>query len=312
MTGCYTLPMLVAFDIGGTRIRAARSPTPGLVEPFAEWPTPIRDFDALSDCLKQALSQAGGTAAALSLAGVFDPVTGRARVANIPCIDGRNLSADLQARLNLPVRIANDADCFALAEALSGVGRGHHTVFGIILGTGTGGGLVIDGRLHPGFGGAAGEWGHGPVLRTRADNEPTDIPHWPCGCGLSGCLDTLAGARGLERLDRHLNATARDSRAILVALAAGEPHAARTLNAWLDLVSAPLAMILNVIGASIVPVGGGLSNDKALIAALDRVTRTRLLAARAVPLLVPAHHRVEPGLIGASHLFAEGQVHGVA
>lgn len=202
MTGCYTLPMLVAFDIGGTRIRAARSPAPGLVEPFAEWPTPIRDFDALSDCLKQALSQAGGTAAALSLAGVFDPVTGRARVANIPCIDGRNLSADLQARLNLPVRIANDADCFALAEALSGVGRGHHTVFGIILGTGTGGGLVIDGRLHPGFGGAAGEWGHGPVLRTRADNEPTDIPHWPCGCGLSGCLDTLAGARGLERLDR--------------------------------------------------------------------------------------------------------------
>ena len=171
--------MLVTFDIGGTRIRAARSPAPGQAEPFAEWPTPTDDFDAFADRLKKALAQAKGRAAALSLAGVFDPATGRARVANIPCIDGRSLQKDLEARLSVPVCIANDADCFALAEALSGAGRGHHTVFGIILGTGVGGGLVIGGRLHPGFGGASGEWGHGPVLRTRAADEPTEIPHWP-------------------------------------------------------------------------------------------------------------------------------------
>ncbi len=212
---------------------------------------------------------------------------------------------DLAAGLGVPVRVANDADCFTLAEAMSGAGQGHRTVFGIILGTGVGGGLVIDGRIHAGFGGAAGEWGHAPVLRTRSAGAEKDIPHWPCGCGQSGCLDTLAGARGLERLDAHLNGPVRTSRAILAAWAVAEGSARRTVEVWLDLVSAPLAMILNVVGAGIVPVGGGLSNDAGLIEALDRAVQARVLVPRPGALVVPARHRVEPGLIGASYLFAD-------
>jgi N-acetylglucosamine kinase len=102
---------------------------------------------------------------AISIAGVVDPVSGRGTVANIPCIDGIALGPALEGRLGLPVLVLNDADCFAMAEAQAGAGRGHASVFGIILGTGVGGGLVIDGRLVSGAGGFAGEWGHGPVIR---------------------------------------------------------------------------------------------------------------------------------------------------
>ncbi len=294
--------MLLTFDIGGTRVRAARSPAAGLVEPIGEWPTPGADFAAFAGLIADVAAAAGGSAVALSLAGVVDPATGRARVANIPCIDGRSLAADLARALGLPVTIANDADCFALAEAMSGAGRGHPVVFGVILGTGAGGGLVIDGRIHHGAGGFAGEWGHGPVLRTRVPGEAVEIPHWRCGCGLWGCADTLATGPGLTRLDAHLGGGGRAPAQLLADWAAGQAAALRTVAVWLDLVSAPLAMIVNLIGPSAVPVGGGLSNDRALVAALDRSVRARILRSTDDALLVPAVHRVEPGLIGASHL----------
>lgn len=292
--------MRVVFDIGGSRVRAARSPQPGVVDMIEEWPTQLASFATFADRLEQAA--AGARDIALSLAGVIDADSGVARVANIACLDGRRIKSDLESRLGCRVHVANDADCFALAEAKSGAGRGHRVVFGVILGTGTGGGLVVDGQLHQGAGGYAGEWGHGPALRDGI------VPALTCGCGLTGCLDTLANARGLERLDRHLGGTGRDSRAILTAWAAGEALAERTVALWVDLVSGPLAMVLNVLGPSVVPVGGGLSNNPALVAALDKAVRARILRRAGGPLLVPAHHRIEPGLIGAS--FLEMGAHG--
>lgn len=289
--------MLVTFDIGGTRMRAARAAAAGEAAPFGDWPTP-KTFGEFAGII--ALAAGDAPSVALSIAGVVDPDTGLSRAANIPAIDGRPLAADLRAALGRPVIVANDADCFALAEARTGAGAGRRVVFGVILGTGAGGGLVIDGRLHRGAGGYAGEWGHGPVLRTEALG--AQVPHGPCGCGLAGCVDTLAGARGLGRLDRHLNGGARDSRAVVAAWAAGESAARRTVAVWLDLVSAPLAMVVNVIGPSVVPVGGGLANDRGLVGALDRAVRARILRRTDAPLLVPAVHRVEPGLIGASFL----------
>ena len=289
--------MIIVFDIGGTRIRAARSAGPGLVEPFGEWPTP-GDFEAFAGVLAGAAR--GARAVVLSIAGVVDPVTGRSVAANIPAIHGRTIAADLTAVLGRPVLVANDADCFALAEALAGAGRGHQVVFGLILGTGAGGGLVVDGRVHRGAGGYAGEWGHGPVLRTEALGER--VPHWRCGCGQSGCVDTLAGARGLERLHGHLAGQELTSEAIVMGWGAGQSASVRTIAVWLDLVSAPLAMVVNVIGPSVVPVGGGLSKAESLVAALDRAVRARILRSSAEPLLVPAVNRMEPGLIGASFL----------
>lgn len=284
--------MLVCFDIGGSRIKAARSDAPGAVAVLGEAATPLADFADFVAVLTGFVGAARGVA--ISIAGVTDPDTGRMKIANIPCLDGRRAAADLAGALRLPVWIGNDADCFALAEAGLGAGRGHRNVFGVILGTGVGGGLVIDGRIVTGAGGFAGEWGHGPVLNAAR------VPWFACGCGQSGCVDTIGGARGIERLHRVLSGQVETSQRIVAAWRAGDAAAVETVSVWADLVSGPLAMVLNVTGSSVVPVGGGLSNAPDLIAVLDRATRARVLRASGRPLLVPAELAVEPGLIGAS------------
>jgi len=284
--------MLVCFDIGGSRIKAARSDAPGAVTVLGEAATPVDDFVSFVDVLAGFTGASRGVA--ISIAGVADPETGQMKIANIPCLDGRRAAADLAGALGHPVWIGNDADCFALAEAGLGAGRGHRNVFGVILGTGVGGGLVIDGRIVTGAGGFAGEWGHGPVLNAAR------VPWFACGCGQSGCVDTIGGARGIERLHRFLTGQMESSPAIVGAWRAGDAAATETVGVWADLVSGPLAMVLNVTGSSVVPVGGGLSNAPDLIALLDGALRARVLRASDRPLLVPAELAVEPGLIGAS------------
>lgn len=287
--------MRVCFDIGGSRIKAALALGSGL-EVLGEAPTPaaFSDFAAVI----AGFVPGGAQGLAIAIAGVVDPATGLLRCANIPAVNGRPVADDLAAVLGLPVWVGNDADCFALAEAGSGAGRGHPSVFGIILGTGVGGGLVIDGRIVIGAGGFAGEWGHGPVLNERPLG--LEVPHFPCGCGLAGCVDTVGGARGLERLHHHLSGRTGSSEAILQDWQTGDDLAGQTVAVWLDLVAGPLAMVLNVVGASVVPVGGGLANVPALVTALDLAVRARVLRRTEAPLLVPAAHRVEPGLVGAA------------
>lgn len=277
--------MILAFDIGGSRIKAARSHN-GALEPLGETATPAQDFAAFTKAL--AAFHTRESAIAISITGVVDPTTGRIKVANLPCLDGRNVSADLQAALNRPVLILNDADCFALAEATTGAGKTHRNVFGIILGTGVGGGLVLNGQIVTGPGGYAGEWGHGPVVHD---------PALPCGCGQIGCLDTIGGARGIERLHKHL--TGQDA-SVEAIIAAWKTAPSPTVTRWLDLLSGQLAMVINLIGADIVPVGGGLANDVTLIAALDAATRARILRKTDAPLVVPATVSADAGLAGAA------------
>lgn len=273
--------MLIAFDIGGSRIKAARV-TGGQILPLGVVDTPVERFDDFAAAM--ATFTNGARSVAISIAGVVAPETGRLTVANIPCLNGLPVADALRAALGLPVLVLNDADCFALAEARRGAGRGHASVFGIILGTGVGGGLVIDGRLVSGVGGFAGEWGHGPIVHD---------PALPCGCGQIGCLDTVGGAKGLERLHLALTGEALHSRDIV----SDRPE---TVNRWLEIVSGPLAMVLNVVGASVVPVGGGLGNDHALIARLDLAVRHRVLRKTDTPIVMPAACGADAGLIGAA------------
>lgn len=273
--------MIAAFDIGGSRIKAARVDG-GQITALGSVETPVKDLMAFAAAMKG--FTAGARAVAISIAGVVDAETGRLTVANIPCLNGLRVSDELQKALGLPVLVLNDADCFALAEARRGAGRGYPNVFGIILGTGVGGGLVIDGKLVSGAGGFAGEWGHGPIVCD---------PALPCGCGQVGCLDTVGGAKGMERLHLALTGETLGTRQIV----AERPE---TLARWLDVVSGPLAMVLNVVGASVVPVGGGLGNDHALVAQLDRAVRARVLRKTNAPIVVPAECGADAGLIGAA------------
>jgi len=296
--------MIVSFDIGGTAIKGAVVRSIEAIGPVRRMPTPARDFAAFVGTLKSFIAESGEKpgCVAISIAGVLDPETRTAICANIPCIHGRRLEGDLEQALGLPVIVANDADCFALAEAVIGAGRGHRIVFGAILGTGVGGGLVADGRLVNAEGGFAGEWGHGPVAAALAGHPPVSVPAFQCGCGLKGCLDATVSARGMERLHAFLNSQPLTAEEIIEAWRNGDAEAARTIDVYVDILSSPLAMVVNVTGATIVPVGGGLSNAESLLAEIDKNVRERTLRRFDRPLVVRGACRVEPGLIGAALL----------
>lgn len=302
--------MITCLDIGGSGIKGGVAAKRNQIDLLGRLQTPLDDFDAFVRTIGEvlALSPApAGSTVAIAITGVIDPASGVIKCANIPCIDGRTLAADLSERLGRKVVIGNDADLFALAEAGVGAGQGHDIVFGVILGTGVGGGLVIGGRVVTGAGGYAGEWGHAPVAATRVldragEEFAVELPRLPCGCGQVGCVDTLGGARGLERLYKHFTGLTTNSVEIVSAWEAGEPAATRTIDAFMEVVAAPLALVVNVVGAGIVPVGGGLAKSPALIARLDREVRARILRKTTAPLVVPAALEVEPGLVGAAIL----------
>ena len=301
--------MIVCFDIGGSAIKGAVAHSAERIEPLGRRATPLDDFDAFAATIRDVIGEAGGKPdrIAISITGVVDPETKAIKCANIPCIDGRTLSADLSDILRLPVLVANDADCFALAEAGAGAGRGHRIVLGVILGSGVGGGLVADGRLINEDGGFAGEWGHGPAVASMAGTPPIAIPAFDCGCGQRGCVDTIGGARGMERLHQTLHDRTLTSEEVTTLWQQGDAESARTIDVLVDLVSSPLALTVNITGATIVPVGGGLSNVAPLIARIDTTVRSRILRKFDRPLVVPGECRIEPGLIGAAILGLGGE-----
>lgn len=294
--------VILCFDIGGTTMKGGRARAVDDIEVLGRVPTPGRDLAAFVAVIREAMGGERPEAVALAIPGITRPGTGIGVVANVPCLSGIPVAERLGAALGLPVVLGNDADCFALAEVAVGAGRGHRVVFGIILGTGVGGGLVIDGRLVNAGGGFAGEWGHGPIAARIAGDPPVEIPRFACGCGLSGCLDATVSARGMERLHRLLHGEAATSLEIIADWDGGEAKAARTIAVWLEIAAAPLAVMVNVTAADIIPAGGGLANSATLIAALDREVRRLTMRKLDRPLVVPAECRVEPGLVGAAFL----------
>ncbi|HEY8576396.1 MAG TPA: ROK family protein [Devosia sp.] len=303
--------MITCFDIGGSAIKAATATAPDRLTHLGRVATPLDDFDAFAAVIANQVAAGDapeGAAVSISVTGVIDPDTGVATVANIPCIDGRTLASDLSARLSRPVLVANDADCFVLAEAYAGAGQGQRVVFGAILGTGVGGALVADGKLHRGAGGWSGEWGHGTAVATEVSVPPYHLAHFPCGCGRSGCVDTIGGARGLERLHRTLHGTERSSLDIIQSWNSGDAAAAETVDLYVELVAQPLALVVNIIGPDIIPIGGGLSNSAELIGRLDEAVRAQILRKTDRSLLVPAKLTADAGLVGAASLaFSQGQ-----
>ncbi len=296
-----------AADVGGSFIRLARSANPGDIELLEKLPTPANSWDEFGGALETALRTHAPDdrgPLALSIAGLVDPDTTTAFSANIPCITGHRLSFELGERLQRQVIAANDADCLALAEAIEGAGKGHDIVFCAVLGTGVGGGLVIDGQLVRGKGGLTGEWGHGPILNTcvEIDGQTVSVPRFDCGCGQSGCVDMIGGARGIEKLHQLLNSIDANSHTILQEWLEGRPEARRTISAYLQLVADPLAAVVNITGASIIPVGGGLATASELISAVDEAVRARILRKIDKPLVVPGIFGSDGGLVGAAIL----------
>lgn len=295
--------MIACFDIGGSYIKYGVPDAAGLVPELGRVKTPQDDFDAFVEALNTAIAAmpASIDIVSISIAGFIDTESGKAVIANIACLNGRVLQPDLDRRLKRQVVITNDADCFALAESRHGVARGKANVFAIILGSGLGGGLVIDGRLVRGHGGIAGEWGHSPIVDPTAGgllDEP--LPRFACGCGREGCLDAVGGARGLERIHQAINGQNLHSGAIVAAWRAGDKAAAKTVPVYVEIVARTLNLIVNTVGADSVPVGGGLASAPDLIARIDRRVRALALASHDDPLVVPGARAADGGLVGAA------------
>lgn len=294
-------------DIGGSFIKFGVSRASGEVEECGKVPTPVSSWDDFVAAMQNFITQFGGdlpasAPLAISTAGLVSPQTGELLATNIPAFTGRSLAKDLSAALNRPVTAANDADCFALAEAHAGNAQNHAVVVAIILGTGVGGGVVINGHLVRGHGGVTGEWGHGAITRTEVmiDGETYAVPRLKCGCGQTGCLDMLGAARGLERLHKHFHQQDKTSLEIVSSWQAGNAACGLTVNAWLQIVSEPLALLVNILGPSRIVAGGGLASATALIAALDQAVRKGVLHNYAETLLVPGKFLTAGGLVGAS------------
>jgi len=311
---------LFVADIGGSFIKFGFSQNQASLTELERVPTPAHewhDFVAALSYLLQKYSYLlqkhdapsqktpQKTPLALSIAAMFDPLDGKAFSANIPCLSGHIFENQLSSELGRPVIAANDADCSGLAEAMEGAGKGHSNVFCAIFGTGVGGAMIVGGKLVQGGGGVVGEWGHGAISQSQinldGEGEVT-IPMVRCGCGNQRCIDTIGSARGLERIHRHLNHQQCDSHTILQLWQQGEHAAARTISAWLQLVAPALATVINIIGATIVPTGGGLGSVAPLMAALDGQVRARTLHRHQHNLIVPGHFSEDGGLRGAAIL----------
>lgn len=296
-------------DIGGSYIKFGLSPQQGEVSELARVATPAHSWEEFVLALQTLLTEHGvghpeDTPLAISTAGLVSPQSGEVMATNIPGFAGHNLAAELSQALKRRVSVANDADCFALAEAHVGEGMGMPIVVGIILGTGVGGGIVFNGQLVRGHGGITGEWGHGAITRTELvlDNNLVRVPRMPCGCGQTGCLDMLGGARGLERLHHELHQQTLTSQEIISGWQDDNAQSGLTIEAWLQLVSEPLTLLVNIVGATKVVVGGGLASVPRLVAALDERVRQLTLHKYSQPLIVPGKFVSQGGLVGASVL----------
>lgn len=291
--------MVTCFDIGGSFVRYGQPQPDGTVPEEGRMPTPLGSWPDFVDVLKGCCADRAGPVV-ISLAGAFDERTGLADVANVPCLHGRAVAAELCEALGRPVRIVNDANAFALAEAVDGTGAGKDVVFGIILGSGVGGGLVTAGNLVTGRGGMAGEWGHGPIVDPTVGGTLTGIAHYTCGCGRTGCLDASCSARGMERLHESLHDIKATSLQITSAWHEGDAQAATTIDLYSTLLSRALSMVVNLLGPDVIPVSGGLSTDLKLLAEIDRKTRAQTLAHYDEALVVRGTFADNGGLHGAS------------
>jgi N-acetylglucosamine kinase len=291
-------------DIGGSFVDMGIVDEHGDIRDRQRYPTPVTDWPALVALFRTALERHAadldaGSPVCIALAGVADPASGTIVSSNIASIHGRRFGDDLRAALGRPVSIINDADAFALAEATLGAGRGHRRVFGIILGTGVGGGVIEDRAVVVDAHGIGGEWGHGEIL-VDSPIAPGSVPVFECGCGRTGCLDTIGGARGMERLHAFLHGAQATSVEITGGWIAGDPACAATIDYYTRLLAGPIAMFLNSFPATIVPVAGGLSNCEPLIDLLDQRVRAGLLTRPVDPVVVKTELRDRAGLLGAA------------
>jgi fructokinase len=296
--------MRIGVDMGGTKIEAVALGEGGALLHRERVPTPRGDYpgtlEAVAGLVARAEAAAGRTGTVgVGIPGAPTPGTGLVKNSNCTWLQGRPLADDLSARLARPVRVANDANCFALSEAVDGAGAGARVVFGVILGTGCGGGLVVDGRIHAGPNALAGEWGHASLPWPA----PEEWPGPACHCGKTGCIEQFVAGPGLARDYREATGRAADGREIARRAEAGEAAAEAALARLEDRLARALAALANALDPDVIVLGGGLSNLSRLYANVPRRWHRWAFGARLDTPLRPPVHGDASGVRGAAWLW---------
>jgi fructokinase len=292
----------IGFDVGGSKIAALALDPDGRELGRRRQDVP-HDYDGTLDALARIageLVEAHGAAASLGIAlpGIIGAGGEPVRVVNLPWVEGRSLATDLERLIGLPVAVANDANCFALSEALDGAAAGAPVVFGVVLGTGVGGGIVVGGRPLAGANAIAGEWGHNPLPPSPAADGPPAI----CGCGRSGCIETWLNGAALARDYARLTGRIADGPAIARRAGQGDPGALATLERYRQRLATALAAVINLLDPDVIVLGGGLSALPGLYDEIPKLWRPLVVAPAPATRLVPARFGAESGLRGAAWL----------
>jgi predicted NBD/HSP70 family sugar kinase len=231
--------------------------------------------------------------------GALSPATRRLRNSNSVCLNGKPIKEDLERRIGREIRIANDANCFALSEAVDGAGRNAGIVFGVILGTGVGGGLVIDGRVIAGANAICGEWGHNPLPW----REPAELPGPACYCGKSGCVETFLSGVGLARDHEIATGEKFSAHDIAERAATGDEAAAASIVRYEGRLARALATVINLLDPHVIVLGGGLSNIERIYANVPKLWGQWIFSDVVRTQLVRNYHGDSSGVRGAALLW---------
>ena len=296
--------MRIGIDLGGTKIEGVALANDGRELARMRLPTPRNSYAdtiaALCEIVGELETRTGETGSVgIGTPGAISPATGLIKNSNSTCLNHMPFNVDIEEALKRPVRIANDADCFALSEATDGAGAGAPTVFGVILGTGVGGGLVVNGRLLQGPNAIAGEWGHNPLPWPL----PDEMPGPDCYCGKKGCIESWNSGPAFEAEYNAFEKKDRCAEEIIVAARNGERPAKTALWRYSDRLARALATVINIVDPHIIVLGGGMSNTDELYTEVPSRWGAYVFSDRVDTKLVRNMHGASSGVRGAAWLW---------
>ena len=297
--------MRIGIDLGGTKIEGIVLDSHGAVLARERTPTPQGDYQGTIETVAALVERLDadhgiGTSApvGVGIPGAVSPLTGLIKNANSTCLIGRALDKDLAARLGRPVRLENDANCLIVSETTDGAAAGAAVAFGVILGTGVGGGIAINRRPYRGPNAIAGEWGHNPLLRPDDDERPGPA----CYCGKSGCIETYLSGPGFSR---DAGDAFHDAQSVMNAVAAGDQSAIAAFERYTDRLARSLAVVINILDPEVIVLAGGLSNIDRLYKDVPEQWQKHIFSDRADTPLRKAVHGDSSGVRGAAWLWPD-------
>jgi fructokinase len=294
----------IGIDLGGTKIEVVALDARGAELLRRRVDTPQGDYSAILRAIAELVFATEKQLKAAASVGVATPgaisrMTGLLKNSNSVCLNAKPLLGDLQELLRRPIRVANDADCFALSEASDGAAAGAASVFGVIIGTGTGGGIVVQGSLLSGLNAICGEWGHNPLPWPRDDERPGPS----CYCGKRGCIETWLSGPGLERDYQRVSGVACKAEEIAERDLAGEPAAVQSMQRYVDRMARALATVINIIDPEVIVLGGGVGNIERLYSEVPKLWNRYVFSDRVDTRLVRPRFGDSSGVRGAARLW---------